>query len=89
MLIPGELHVASECPINHERALKARITPRPRVAEWRVGGVWAPALAHITGSSVMCDALLLNLDMSERLCAEIDYVSLRGSEDGGLRMRET
>ena len=34
------------------------------------------------------DAVLLNLDISERLCTEIGYISQCRDKDGGVRMGE-
>ena len=39
-------------------------------------------------SSATRDAVLLNLDMSERLCAEIGYIPRCRNKDGCVRMGE-
>ena len=37
VLIPGNLHVAPKCPVNHEEsALKVRVAPRSWGTKWRV-----------------------------------------------------
>ena len=42
----------------------------------------------MVGSSAVRDAVLLDLDISERLCAEIGHISQCRNEDGGVRMGE-
>ena len=89
ILFPGNLHIAPERLVDHEECrLEVRVAARPWRAKRCVFGVRAPVLTHLTGSPVLKDAALLNLDMSERLRAEIGYISECRNEDRGMRVGE-